>query len=128
MDRSTVSAKVTGPLNAQETPRLSADGPGWLMGPCRAMIFSLMISRILKTVMVEADVMSRGGTPRCPDVSAPGRLALKAQVRNMIRFPQIFVDFLKNVLKSHQVSSSAVWDVDMTNSCQLRGRERTEQQ
>ena len=68
MDKSTVSAEVKGPLNAQWTPRLSADGSGWLLGPYRAMIIILMISRLLKTVMVEADLMSRGGTPRCPDV------------------------------------------------------------
>ena len=63
MDKTTVSAEVTGPLNAQWTPRLSSDGSGWLLGPYRAKIIILMISRLPKTVMVEADEMGRGGVP-----------------------------------------------------------------
>ena len=75
MDKGTVSAEVEGPLNAQWTPRLSADGSGWHLGPQRAMIIILMISRLLKTVMAEADLISRWGypppLPRCVGAWTP---------------------------------------------------------
>ncbi len=61
-----VSADVGGPLHAQWAPRNSIDGSKWLLRPYGAVTIILVISRLLKIVTIEVDVMSRGGTPPAP--------------------------------------------------------------